>query len=219
MGAAELAALCHGISGVQEVVRSEILKQVTDQPLNEQRSDDGNGYVLGWILGLASHRGHRFEADQDQNGDRCLDEHVTEFVRHDDRSCGGMRQEVAGGIGCRVVDGEGDGLACGIEQGQRITGCVAHGRSVLGRGELIGIGGERLTVILEGGRAGRVAGAIAERQDAEDDQCGDLNDVDGKVDGSGCACAFGGNPCNEEGEEDSNQGHEERTGIGTAHFR
>ena len=157
-------AACHGhcVSGVEEVVCREILKQVAKQPLNEERSDDGDGNVLGWIFGFASHRSDRFEADQDENCNCCLDEHVAQLVRHYHGRCGGVRQEIASGISLGVVDGEGNRLACGIQQGQRRTGCVAHRRPVLGSCELIGIGSERLTVILEGGRTGRVAGAIAE---------------------------------------------------------
>ena len=69
-----LIHILHGIAGVEEVVGREILDQVADHPLNQQRGDDGDGNMLGWVLGLASHRGHRFEADQNQNGDGCLDE-------------------------------------------------------------------------------------------------------------------------------------------------
>ncbi len=84
----------HRIPGVEEVVGREILDQVADQSLNQQRGNDGDGYMLGWIFSLASHRGYRFEADQDQNGDRGLNEQVTEFVRRNDRGRVGVGQEV-----------------------------------------------------------------------------------------------------------------------------
>ena len=111
MGAAELAALCHGVAGVEEVVGREVLDQVADQPLNQQRGDDGDGDVFGRIFGLASHRGDRFEADQDENGDRGLNEQKAEFVRRDDRSGVGVGKEVAGGVCLGIVDGEGNRLA------------------------------------------------------------------------------------------------------------
>ena len=76
----------HRIPRVQEVVGREVLKQVAEQPLNQQRRDDRNWYVLRWILSLAAHRGHRFEADQNQNRDRGLDEHPAELVHPDHRS-------------------------------------------------------------------------------------------------------------------------------------
>jgi hypothetical protein len=49
MGAADCRAL-HGIAGVEEVVGREILKQVTDQALDQQRSDDGDGNMFGGIF-------------------------------------------------------------------------------------------------------------------------------------------------------------------------
>ena len=91
----------HGVPGVEKVVGAEVLKQVTEQSLDEQRCDDGDGNMLGWIFGLASHRGDRFKADQNQNRNRSLNEHPAEFVNADHRGCVGMGEEVAGGVGGR----------------------------------------------------------------------------------------------------------------------
>ena len=77
-GSRRLPCAGHGIPGVERVVGREILEQVADQPLDQQRSDDGDGNMFGGVLSLASHRGHRFKSDQDQNGDRGLNEHVAE---------------------------------------------------------------------------------------------------------------------------------------------
>ena len=87
----------------------------------------------------------------------------------------------------------------------------------LAGGELVGVGRQRLTIVLEAGRAGRMVGAIAEGQDAEDNQGGDLNNVDGDVDGRRCAGALGGDPGHEEREDDRDECHEERPGVGAAH--
>ena len=74
-------------------------------------------------------------------------------------------------------------------------------------------------VLAEGGQTpdrqpGRMIGAIAQREDAEEDQRGDLYDVDGDVDGGGSASALLRDPCDEEGEDDGDQGHEDRAGDG-----
>jgi hypothetical protein len=47
----------HGIAGVEKVVGRKILDQIAHQALDQQRSDDGNGNVLGGVPGLAAHRG------------------------------------------------------------------------------------------------------------------------------------------------------------------
>ncbi len=62
-----------------------------------------------------------------------------------------------------------------------------------------------------------MADAIADGQHAEDHQRGDLNHVDGQVDGGGSARALAGDPADEEREDNRNQRHEERPGIGAAH--
>ena len=71
----------HGIAGVEEVVGREIFNEVAHQALNQERSDNGDGNMPGGIFGLASHRGDRFKADQDENGDCGLNEQEAEFVR------------------------------------------------------------------------------------------------------------------------------------------
>ena len=101
----------HGIAGVEEVVGREIFNQVAHQALNQQRGDHGNGNVLGGIFGLAAHRGHRFEANQDENGDGGLDEQKAEFVRCNNRGGGRVGEEVAGGVCLGIVDGEGNRFA------------------------------------------------------------------------------------------------------------
>ncbi len=60
---------------------AEVLDEVAEQTLDEQRSNNGDGYVLGGVFSLPSHSGHRFKSDQDQNGDRGLNEDPTELVR------------------------------------------------------------------------------------------------------------------------------------------
>ena len=67
--------------------------------------------MLGWVFGLASHRGDRFESDQNENRDRRLNEHPTEFVHANHGSGVGMGEEVAAGIGSRVINRERDRLA------------------------------------------------------------------------------------------------------------
>ena len=62
-------------------------------------------------------------------------------------------------------------------------------------------------------RAGRMVDAIAKGQHAEDDQRGDLHDVDGDVDGRGCARALLRDPRHEEREDDRDQRHEDGPGL------
>ena len=76
-----MTARLHRVPGVEEVVGCEILNQVTDQALNQQRGDDRDGNMFGWILRFASHGGHRFESDQNQDRDRCLNEHPVQVMR------------------------------------------------------------------------------------------------------------------------------------------
>jgi len=45
----------HRIAGVKEVVGREILDEVAHQALYQQRGDDGDGNMPGWIFSLASH--------------------------------------------------------------------------------------------------------------------------------------------------------------------
>ena len=59
-------------------------------PLNQQRNDNRNGNVPLGVFGFAAHGGHRFESDQDQNGDRGLNEHPAKIVNADDRFRIGM---------------------------------------------------------------------------------------------------------------------------------
>ena len=78
---------------------------------------------------------------------------------------------------------KGTGLPAESSKGIGVPLASRIGGAVLGGCELVVVGGKRLAVVLEGRRAGGMAGAIADGQDAEDDERGDLNDVDGQVDG------------------------------------
>ena len=70
----------HGVAAIQEVVGREVLEQIAEGSLHQQRGDDRDGNVALGVLGLAAHRGHRFESDQDQNRDGGLHEHPAEVV-------------------------------------------------------------------------------------------------------------------------------------------
>ena len=133
MGAADPDALCHRIARIEEVVGREILDQITDQALNQQRGNDGDRYMFGGILRLAPHRGDRFEADQDENRDCGLNEHVAGFMRSNDgHGAEVCVRNVAGRVGLRVGDLEGHWLAGCVEQRQRIAAGVANRRAVFG---------------------------------------------------------------------------------------
>ena len=205
----------HGIPRVKEIIRCEILDQITDKALNQERGDDGNRYMLGGILCLASHRGYRLKADQNENGDRCLNEHEADVVRRNDRCGGGVGQEGArSGILLGIVDDEGNLFACRVEQRQGCLGCrIADDGTVLGRGVLVIIGCQCLSVVLEGRCSRRMASAISDGQYAEDKQRGDLNHVDGQVDGRGSTRALRCNPADKDRKENGYQRHEERAGI------
>src|SRR5215469_7667504 len=71
----------HRIPRVEEVVGAEVLDEVTEQPLNQQRSDDGDRNMFLWVFGFASHRRDGFKSHEDENGNRRLDEYPTEPVR------------------------------------------------------------------------------------------------------------------------------------------
>ncbi len=62
-----------------------------------------------------------------------------------------------------------------------------------------------MRVVLEAGRAGRMVGAIAKGQHAENDQRGNLDNIDGHVDRRGCAGALLCDPGHEEREDDRDQ--------------
>ena len=132
MGAEDACAYCIGIPAIEKIISRKILEQVTEAALHQQRRDDRNGNVAFRVLGLASHRGHRFEADQDQNGDRGLHKHEAKVVHSDDRPGVGMRNESAGGVGLRIADVIRHRLAgrvqlahCGVPSAARVTVSVA----------------------------------------------------------------------------------------------
>jgi len=62
-----------------------------------------------------------------------------------------------------------------------------------------------------------MARAIAERQNAEDDQRRDLDHVNGKIDRCGGPRALDAIQATKKGEDHGNQRHEDRSGIGAAH--
>ena len=64
----------HRVPAAEEVVRREILDQITERPLHQQRDDHGDGNVAFGVLRFAAHGRHRFESDQDQDGDSRLNE-------------------------------------------------------------------------------------------------------------------------------------------------
>ena len=132
MGAADPVALCIGVAAVQEVVRREILEQVTERPLHQQRRDHRDGDVALGVLGLASHRGHRFESDQNQNRDRGLHEHPAEVVHADHRAGVGMAEEVALFVLVGIGDLERHRLAGGIQL--RLAECRLVSRTMVSVG-------------------------------------------------------------------------------------
>ncbi len=71
----------HGVAAVEEIVRAEVLEEVAEAPLHQQRGDDGDGDVALGVLRLAAHGGDGLEADQDQDGDGRLDEYPGDAVR------------------------------------------------------------------------------------------------------------------------------------------
>ncbi len=86
----------HAVAAVEEVVGGEVLEEVEDDALHQQRGEDGDGDVALGVLGLTAHGGDGLEADQDQDRDGRLDEDPGPFVRADDGLGGGMGEEVAG---------------------------------------------------------------------------------------------------------------------------
>ena len=62
------------VAGVEEVVGGEVLEQVADHALDEQREEHRPGNVPLGVLRFLAHRGHRLETDQDQDRDTGLDE-------------------------------------------------------------------------------------------------------------------------------------------------
>src|ERR1039457_5056118 len=62
-----------------------------------------------------------------------------------------------------------------------------------------------------------MVGAIAEGQNAEHDQRGDLDNVNCEIDGCGSPRTLRCDPGNEEGEHNSYECHEYRPGVGAAH--
>ena len=73
----------HRVARVEKVVGRKVFDQIADQSLNDQRTDDRDGDMLGGVLGLTAHRGDGLKAHQDQNGDRGLNEDKVQLVRRD----------------------------------------------------------------------------------------------------------------------------------------
>ena len=87
----------HGVARVEEVICRKVLEEITDQSLDQQREDDRHGDVAFGVPRFTSHRCDRFEADQDQDGDRGLNHHPVEAVHGDDRLRVGVGlEELAG---------------------------------------------------------------------------------------------------------------------------
>ena len=109
-------------------------------------------------------------------------EYEAEFVRRDyGRGRGVGEKGSCGRVLLGVVDGKGNRLAGRVEQGQGCLVGIADDRAVLGGGELVAIGCQRLAVILKGRRSSGMAGAITNSQHAENEQSGDLDNIDGQV--------------------------------------
>src|SRR6516165_10486222 len=98
------AGALHAVAAIEEVVRRKIFEQVAEQTLYEQRDNYSDGNVAPGILGLAAHGGNRFEADQDQDCHRGLNEHPAPVVRADDRELVGVRKKCAAAVGRRIAD-------------------------------------------------------------------------------------------------------------------
>ena len=169
----------HGVAAIQEVVGREILEQVAERALNQQRGDHRDGDVALGVLGLAAHRGDRFESDQDQNGDRGLHEHPAPVVRTRSpklRSDALRKLPLSSVVG--IAD-RGTARACRRRPAWAAARRLASRTMVsvtvplaacLRGGKLVGVGVARGGVELAGHAARRMVHAVAERHHREDQQ-------------------------------------------------
>ena len=214
----------HTIPAVEEVICREVLKQVADQALDQQRRDHRDRNVAFRVLGLAPHRGHRLESHQDQDGHGGLNENPAPIVRAHDRSAARMAQEVALVVGRRIGDVEGHGLPGGIQLGLGPSVGLAQNRfrslpvrhRLFGR-EFVGVCFARCRIVLVGHAARRMTHPKAEGQNRKHHQRRDLDHVDGDIDRRRAGYATMGDIGHEERERHRNRRHEHRAGIGRAH--
>ena len=119
----------HAVAAIQEVVRREILDQVTERPLHQQRGDHRDGDVALGVLRLAAHGRDRFESDQNQNRDAWP-------ARRPSRNCATPVTDPARGMGLEdalvvllgIVDLERNRLAGCVQLGLRRAVFLAHDR-------------------------------------------------------------------------------------------
>ena len=139
---------------VQQIVRGEVLDQVAHQALDAERQEHGARDVALGVLGLLAHRGHGFEADQDEDGDAGLDEHEVEAVWRDDGAGAGV--EVEGQRVLLVAGLAGDGLIGRVTHGER------SGELRIGDRIAVLAGRDRVTILVDGidHLEGRLAGGI-----------------------------------------------------------
>ena len=124
----------YGIAVVQQVVGRKILEQVAEGALDHQGEQHRARHVALGVLRFLAHRRDGLEADQDENGDAGLDEHVAEPVGRHHRP--GARVEVERERVLRIA----------LLPGQRILGLVADGKRI----------GDRVAVLVDLDLAGFV---------------------------------------------------------------
>ena len=173
--------------------------------------------LVGFLASPPAFGRYRFKTNQDQNGDRCLDEDPAEIVRRNHGLGSRVRQHVAAGIFFWICDGEGNWFAGLVKLRLGNAVGIADDGAILGVGrKLVGVCCQRLSVVIECRRPRRMIRAIAQGEHAEDEQCGNLDDIDCEIYRCRCASALLRDPGNEERKHDGDHGHKDRAGIGTA---
>ncbi len=78
-----------GVGVIQPGIGAEVLEEVEDQPLHDSGDDHAAADVLG-RFGFSRQGGGGLEADQQQDGDSCLEQHVGNTVHRHHRRQAGM---------------------------------------------------------------------------------------------------------------------------------
>ena len=210
--------------------------------MNHQRKYDRLGDIAFGVPGFFAHRGDGFETHQDQDRDTSLHDHEAEPVRMNDRSgtdvmakggyvlaVGILRGRETAFIADRIElflfrDGihDKDRVALFIDLRFRGGGVHDHlGRVLRIRDHFAGIGLSVLH-ILRGSAGGihRPGGfafldlhTMRDRHDREDNQRGDLHDVDGGVDARRAAHTSEGDVSNTDREERTENQHHQGAGL------